>query len=190
MVLHEDEIPVDVALVRRLVDRQFPEHAPLGLRPMGASGSSNALFRLGSDLLVRLPRQPGGSATIEKEARWMPLVGARLPVPVPRVVGLGEPDLGYPERWSLTTWLDGHQPPVVVDAEPPGESREALAHDLAHVVVGLRELPVPAAALRDPSLSWYRGGPLGPLDTDFRQAVDACRRLDGVDLDLDAVQRV
>ncbi len=30
----------------------------------GEAGSTNALFRLGEELLVRLPPQPGGSATI------------------------------------------------------------------------------------------------------------------------------
>ncbi len=68
--LHADEIPIDLPLVRALVDRALPACAALPLRPLGYSGSSNALFRLGDELLVRLPRQPGGSTTIDKEARW------------------------------------------------------------------------------------------------------------------------
>ena len=46
-------------------ERSLSTPAPAPLR---SSGSSNALFRLGNDLLVRLPRQPGGGATIEKES--------------------------------------------------------------------------------------------------------------------------
>ncbi len=187
--LHDDEIPIDSALVRRLVDRQLPQHASLGLHRLEATGSSNALFRLGGDLLVRLPRQPGGSTAIEKEARWLPLVASGLSVSVPRVVAVGEPDLGYPERWSVTTWLEGH-PPTVVDGTTPAGPRRELAADLAALVGELRELPVPAEALRSPSLSWYRGGPLGALDGDFRRALDACRHVDALDLDLDAAARV
>ena len=69
ITLHDDELPVDISLVRRLVARSLPEQASLRLEPLTASGSSNVLFRLGDDLLVRLPRQPGGSVTIEKEDR-------------------------------------------------------------------------------------------------------------------------
>jgi len=101
VMLHEDEIAIDLPLVRALVDRALPEFASHRLRPLDAFGSSNALFRLGEDLLVRLPRQPGGSATIAKEARWLPYVAPALAVAVPKIVAVGEPDLGYPERWSV-----------------------------------------------------------------------------------------
>lgn len=69
--LHDDELAIDLPLVRRLLHGSFPELAGRPLTALPASGSSNALFRLGDDLLVRLPRQPGGSRTIEKEARWL-----------------------------------------------------------------------------------------------------------------------
>lgn len=49
----------------------------------------------------------------------------------------------------------------------------------------LRELPVPADALHDPDLRWYRGGPLAALDERFGQAVDQCRALLDLGLDLD-----
>ena len=60
MRLHADEYAIDEALVRRLINAQFPELANLSLTTLAASGSSNRLFRLGDELLVRLPRQPGG----------------------------------------------------------------------------------------------------------------------------------
>jgi aminoglycoside phosphotransferase (APT) family kinase protein len=59
-----------------------------------------------------------------------------------------------------------------------------MAEDLARFVSQMRAIPVPAAALDDPALSWYRGGPLAALDADFREAVDACRAIAGLDLDL------
>src|SRR5215218_10064797 len=52
--LHDDELPVDEPLVRSLLSTSFPEYDVLPLRRLDASGSSNALFRLGDDLLVRL----------------------------------------------------------------------------------------------------------------------------------------
>ena len=60
--LHADELSIDLALVRQLVDRAFPTYVDDDLSHLPASGSSNALFRLGDDRLVRLPRQPGRGA--------------------------------------------------------------------------------------------------------------------------------
>ena len=179
--LHADELPIDVTLVRGLVDRAFPEYAGLELRALEDSGSSNALFRLGRDMVVRLPRQPWGGASIAKEASWLPYVAASVSVEVPTVLGIGEPDLDYPERWAVTTWLHG-----VRSARPrpdSGGSRDALARDLARFVRELRGMEVPRQA-NDAALSSYRGLPLSDLDGDFREAAAACRSLEvGVDVD-------
>lgn len=188
--LHDDELLIDLSLVRALVDRALPECASLPLSRLRASGSSNALFRLGDELLIRLPRQPGGSATVEKEARWLPYIGPLLPVSVPEVVVVGEPDLGYPERWSVVRWLDGDVPTVADPASNAGPTRPALARDLAAVVTALRDIQVPHSALADPQLRWYRGAPLGSMDDTTRGYLAACRDISGLDLDLDAALRV
>jgi aminoglycoside phosphotransferase (APT) family kinase protein len=183
--LHSDELPVDTRLVRRLVERRLPQYAGLTVEPVSPSGSSNALFRLGDALVARLPRQPGGSATIEKEARWLPVVSRGLTVAVPEVVAVAEPGFGYPETWAVTTWLEGRVPAVPPDTR--GGSSDVLALGLAQVVTELRRLGVPPEADEDPALSSYRGGRLADVDQDFLRAVDECRRIADLDLDLDRV---
>jgi aminoglycoside phosphotransferase (APT) family kinase protein len=179
--LHEDELPVTTRLVRALVDDQLPAWAPLPLHRLAASGSDNALFRLGDELLVRVPRQPGGSRTIAREARWLPLVGPALPVPVPDVVAVGEPAFGYPERWSVVRWIDGSTP----EGAASGAAGAALAADLAAVVTALRGTPVPDEALGDTELRLYRGLPLVSRDQGTRESVEQCAGIAGLDLDLD-----
>lgn len=186
--LHADELPIDGALVRQLVDRAFPEYAREGLRGLQDSGSSNALFRLGKDKLVRLPRQPGGGASIDKEASWLPHVAPRVTAQVPAVVGVGEPDLEYPERWAISTWLHGTRPsPPLTPSGDHGTDR--LARDLAQFLTELRAMEVPERAKEDEALSWYRGLPLQEVDADFREAAAECRDL-GIDLDIDEALRV
>ena len=136
--LHHDELDLDPGLVRALVDRTDPSWSWLPLTPFASTGSTNALFRLGEDLLVRLPRQPGGSATIAKEARWLPVIGPALPVRVPKVVAVGEPGFGYPEQWSVR-WIDGSPPGIVDPGVPAGADLTGLATDLADAVAALRE---------------------------------------------------
>lgn len=186
--LHTDELPIDVALVRQLVDRAFPEYVDDDLRQINDSGSSNALFRLGNDKLVRLPRQPGGGATIDKEASWLPYLAPRVTAEVPVVIAVGEPELGYPERWSITTWLHGTRP-TTPRCITRASATDGLAEDLAQFLTELRAMEVPERAKDDQALSWYRGQPLWKLDADFRETATACRDL-GVGLDIDEALRV
>ncbi|MFC6286007.1 aminoglycoside phosphotransferase family protein [Nocardioides sp. GCM10027113] len=176
--LHVDEIPVDLALVRRLLAASVPKLADRPLTPLPATGSSNVLFRLGDDLLVRVPRQPGGAASIEKEARWLPHVAPALPVGTPEVVAVGEPAAGYPERWSVVRWVEG---------QTPGGPGDVAPADLVAVLEAFRRAEVPDGAHADGALRWYRGGPLAEVDEDLRETLVECRELAWLDLDLDAV---
>jgi hypothetical protein len=54
--MHPDGCVVDTGLVRRLLAAQHSELAGPPLRPVPSAGTDNALFRLGEDLVVRLPR--------------------------------------------------------------------------------------------------------------------------------------
>ena len=121
----------------------MPAHADAPVRRLASSGSTNALFRLGDDLLVRLPRQPGGSAAISKEAAWLPVLGPLLPVSVPDVVAVFEPDRGYPERWSVVRWIEGAHPEVVDPDTSVDPRREDLAKNLAAVLRALQQAEFP-----------------------------------------------
>jgi aminoglycoside phosphotransferase (APT) family kinase protein len=188
--LHSDEIPIDAELVRGLVSRAMPAYADAPVRRLASSGSTNALFRLGDDLLVRLPRQPGGSATISKEATWLPVLGPLLPVSVPDVVAVFEPGGGYPERWSVVRWLDGAHPEVVDPATSIDPRREDLAKSLAAVVRALRRAELPTGAVNVPDLLSYRGEPLATMDHATRENLERCRSLEDFDFDLDAAERI
>lgn len=186
--LHDDEIEVDDELVRRLLGTVSPAYEGLPLCRFDATGSDNALFRLGEDLLVRVPRQPGGGSTIEKEGRWLPYVAPHLPTSVPEVVAVGEPGFGYPEKWSVVRFIPGDRPVV---PGPDEEPRHGFAGDLAAVVTALRMLEVPDEGRSDPGLQWYRGRPLATMDDSMREYLSDCRHLVGhpdLDLDLHAVE--
>ena len=190
--LHADEITITRDLVRTLVDTQFPRFAGLSLVPLAATGSTNMLYRLGDDLLVRLPRQPGGSDAIDKEMQWLPVMARHLPVTVPEILGVGEPAFGFPERWSITRWIDGtpasaYPPTAAPEPEPDGTG---LAQDLAEMILALRRIPIPNHATSDPALRWYRGGPLTAFDDQMHKNIETCRAIEDLDLDLNAVERV
>jgi aminoglycoside phosphotransferase (APT) family kinase protein len=131
--MHADEVDTDPSLVQRLVAGQFPQWADLPVEPVFPLGTDNANYRLGSDKLVRLPRQPGKVEGLERELEWLPVVAAALPVPVPCPLGRGEPAEGFPFPWGVFTWVEGEN---VSAADVAPET----AADLAELIVALRRL--------------------------------------------------
>jgi aminoglycoside phosphotransferase (APT) family kinase protein len=100
------EIEIDAGLVRLLVTEQHPDLAGLDL-VSGGEGWDNSLWRLGDELLVRLPRRSVAAPLTIHEQRWLPELSARLPLPVPAPVRVGRPSAGYPWPWSIVPWLPG-----------------------------------------------------------------------------------
>ncbi|WP_327068658.1 aminoglycoside phosphotransferase family protein [Kitasatospora sp. NBC_01302] len=154
--LHPAEPDTGAPLVRALLAAQFPQWAGLPVTPLDSAGTSNAVFRLGADRLVRLPRTAGAVADVAKEHRWLPYFAPRLPVAVPVPLGLGVPGQGYPWPWSVHSWLDG-EPAALECAEP-----ESLAVELARFIGALHRID-PAGG--PPA---YRSEPLAARDARTR----------------------
>jgi aminoglycoside phosphotransferase (APT) family kinase protein len=55
MAMHADELTVDEAIVRRLVDDQFPRWRRLPVQRLATAATVNAIFRIGDDLTARFP---------------------------------------------------------------------------------------------------------------------------------------
>jgi aminoglycoside phosphotransferase (APT) family kinase protein len=132
MPMHADEIEVPEELVRALVDRQFPAWADLPLRPVTAFGTDHRLFRLGEELLVRMPVYGASAGQAVSDATWLPRLAPHLPVAVPAPLAVGGPDRTYPFAWSVAPWLPGDT------LEDAAADRPWLASDLADFVLALR----------------------------------------------------
>ena len=58
---------ITLRVVAELIREQFPQWAHLPIKPVESSGIDNKTFRLGSEMLVRLPSAEGYAAQVEKE---------------------------------------------------------------------------------------------------------------------------
>ncbi|WP_034590508.1 aminoglycoside phosphotransferase family protein [Hamadaea tsunoensis] len=168
--MHDGEVPTDVSLVRRLLAGQFPAWAALSIEPVASAGTDNAIYRLGDELSVRLPRIGWADGQVAKEREWLPILAPHLPVAVPEVVAVGRPTAEYAWDWGVYRWLPG---------SPPTSPDPALAADLAGFVRALRAVdPVGApVAGRGKPLSTRDVGVRGIL-ADWRQEHDAARLLE------------
>ncbi|MFF0730528.1 aminoglycoside phosphotransferase family protein [Streptomyces chartreusis] len=162
---------IDEALVRRLVDTQFPQWAGLPLKLLDPAGSDHVIYRLGEELSVRLPRHAGAIGQARKEFQWLPRLAPHVPLAVPVPVGVGDPDFGYPWPWAVSRWLDGE----VATVDALGDSAGA-AVELARFLVALQRFApedIPAVDSSDD----LTGRPLSERDRATRAAI---AEVDGV----------
>lgn len=101
------EVNIDVALVSQLLNVQFPQWADLPVKLVDPAGTDNALYRLGEDMVVRLPRNNSAIKQVEKEQFWLPKLAAHLPLTIPTPLEMGIPTKDYPWHWSIYKWIEG-----------------------------------------------------------------------------------
>lgn len=177
--MHPGMHPVDDDLVRRLIAAQFPQWAGLAVRRWPSGGTVNAMYRLGDDMVVRLPLVQGGAGDVLMEREWLPRLAPRLPARIPEVLGAGEPAQGYQWPWSVYRWLAGEHPEAGALTEPV-----LLAGDLAAFVAAMRSITLPDAPKA------HRGGPVASLDAATRAAIRELRGIPEEGVDCAAVAAV
>ncbi|MDQ0092713.1 aminoglycoside phosphotransferase family protein [Paeniglutamicibacter psychrophenolicus] len=156
------DVAVDPALVRALLRAQHPDLARLELR-FADDGWDNVIYRLGTELAVRLPRRDVAHALLLNEVRWLPFLAPRLPLPVPVPLHRGRPGEGYPYHWAVVPWLPGSSA-----ASVGVQVRDGYAGELATFFRALH-VPAPADAPRNP----VRGVPLRDRDQALRGRLEA-----------------
>jgi len=160
---------VSTGLVRRLLASQFPEWADLPLRRLHPAGSDNVIYRLGDNMSVRLPRGEWAAGQAAKEQYWLPRLAPRLPLPIPAPLAVGEPALGYPWDWSVSSWLAGETATVKRLADP-----RRTASELAEFLTALQHaLPVESDAPNPHDE--VTGVPLAKRDHATRAAIAAAQ---------------
>lgn len=144
---------IDAALVGRLVCAQFPELAALPIKAI-AGGWDHRSFRLGDALSVRLPSAAIYAPQVIREHHWLPFLAARLAVPLPRPVALGEPTHDYPWHWAIRGWCAGD-----AAADQPLTDSLQFARDVGAFVAALHRIE-PATGPAPGLDNFHRGGPL------------------------------
>ncbi len=109
-MIHKNEVRSDPDLVRRLLAAQFPHWADLPVMAVARLGTDHMLFRIGDELVARMPRIVWATDQAESDQRWLPFLAPQLPLAIPAPVAIGEPGEGFPWRWSIAPWLTGENP--------------------------------------------------------------------------------
>lgn len=161
--MHPDQVDTSPGLLRRLLRAQFPTWADASIVQVDSFGTDHDIYRVGNDLVARLPKVSWAAGQPAKEARWLPVLAPHLPLRVPTPVALGRPGAGYPFEWAVHRWL-------------PGESGsrgladlQRAAVDLAGFIVALRRVDTAGAPARP---FRGRGAPLAEGDAQVRRSIE------------------
>lgn len=159
------EYSLDEGGVRALLRAAAPRLADLSLS-LFAEGWDNAMWRLGTDLVVRLPRRSLAVPLITNEQRALPEIGPpleELGIRTPVPVLAGAPNDVFPRPWSVIPWIDGSNALAFSRVE-----NSSWAPRLAEA---LRALHAPAPD--DAPVNPVRGRDLTTRDGSMRPRLDA-----------------
>lgn len=158
---------ITAELVSALVAQQFPQWSDYAVTSVHPGGRDNRTFRLGRELLVRLPSHAVYVAQVEKEQQWLPVLAPGLPLPIPSPVAMGKPGHGFPWPWSVYRWLDGEAstPDNIVNVEGFAQDLASFLHALYHVDATKGPLPG--------KHNFFRGGSVGTYDREVRDSIAA-----------------
>ncbi|WP_257230975.1 aminoglycoside phosphotransferase family protein [Streptomyces sp. UH6] len=170
--MHAGQLMVTEEQMAVLVAAQFPRWKQLPVRACPSDGTDNALFRIGDDLVARLPLLGDDPDTARRDVRRQIEAAAKVAeaarVPTPRFVALGEPGPGYPLPWSVYHWIPG----TTATAADVQDST-AFAQDLAAFVLDVRALDTEGRVFRGKG----RGGLLGGHDDYVASCLERSRDL-------------
>ncbi|QMT61799.1 aminoglycoside phosphotransferase family protein [Legionella sp. PC997] len=158
-------VSIDVSLIRRLIDSQFPQWANLPIKPVEFSGWDNRTFHLGNEMSVRLPSEAFYALQVEKEQHWLPYLAPHLTLSIPSPIAKGEPAEGYLWPWSIYRWIEGQTASIECVND-----QSLFATALAKFLVELQAIDTadgPPAGEH----SFYRGGPLITYDAEVQKAI-------------------
>jgi aminoglycoside phosphotransferase (APT) family kinase protein len=155
------EIEITEDLVRRLLGEQHPDIAGLPINPL-SNGWDNAIFRLGDDHTVRLPRRQMAAVLVEHEQQWLKVLAPRLPIPIPVPTRVGVPSDQYPWQWSICPWFEGE---MAADTSLSDPAVEALR--LGEFLYSLH-VAAPVAAPGNP----FRGQPISEITPRFESNLE------------------
>lgn len=160
-----DDTLISPDLVRKLIADQCPHWAGLPVVPSPESGWDNRTFRLGADLVVRMPSAARYAPQVAKEATWLSRLAPGLPLPIPEVLAVGQPGHGYPFDWSVRRWIDGASASLFGGTAP-----ESVACDLAGFLTALHR-DRPAGGPVPGQHNFYRGGDVRIYDQEVRKSL-------------------
>lgn len=158
---------ITLELASKLIAKQFPEYAGLFITSVEAQGHDNRTYRLGDELLIRMPTAQEYALKVPKEQTLLPELAKHLSINIPVPIKMGMPSEEYPYPFSIYKWLEGTSINLLnIDHK----TIEMLAVDLAKflkVLQSIKHVDGPAPGQHN----WWRGDHVSVYDKGAREQI-------------------
>lgn len=154
-------------LAHQLIAEQFPEYAHLPIADVEKQGHDNRTYRLGEDMLIRMPTAESYALKVPKEQELLPQLAKHLSLNIPAPVHMGQPSKDYPYPFSIYKWLPGKSINLLILND---QEKERLAYNLAKFLKELQAItdvkgPTPGQH------NWWRGDHVSVYDKGAREQI-------------------
>jgi len=160
MIIHKD-------ILIKLVAQQFPQYSHLPIHEVEIQGHDNRTFRLGNDMLVRLPSAEIYTVKVVIEQKWLPFLAKNLSVKIPQPIALGKPSDAYPMPWSIYSWIDGTSSNQL---SLDDETLKTIAFELSEFLKQLHKIDTDGAPQAGDH-NFFRGAHPSIYDAEAREAL-------------------
>jgi len=173
---------ITIELAKKLIANQFPEYANLDIVSVEKQGHDNRTYRLGPDLLIRMPVAGSYALKVPKEHKLLPKLSSQLSINIPEPIKIGAPSKDYPYPFSIYKWLEGQSANhLTID----DTILESIALQLANFLKELElidEVDGPTPGQHN----WWRGDHISIYDKGAREQIahlaDVIDRNEALDL--------
>lgn len=169
--IRSTRLTVPVSTVQNLIKEQFLKYADLPIKPVEPEGWDNKTFRLGDEMLIRMPSAACYAEKVPKEQELLPILAKQLSVPIPQPIALGKPSDDYPFPWSIYKWIEGTTADTL-----KAEELTQFAHDAAQFLNELRAADTTGGPLPG-THNFFRGAHPSVYDADTRASL---QKLEGI----------
>ena len=132
--MHKEEIEISDDIVKTLIVEQFPQFADFPIHKVHSTGTVNAVYRLGEEYCVRLPRLDWAVKSLHNEWKVLSAISQSITLDIPQVIEKGKPSAVYPYDWAIYRWIQGD----VYGSETVDEFETTEA--LAQFIIELRKV--------------------------------------------------
>lgn len=156
----------------KLIAEQFPEYAGLTITDIEKQGHDNRTYRLGDDMLIRMPTAQYYAEKVAIEQELLPRLAQHLSIQIPTPIKMGKPSEYYPYPFSIYKWLSGRSINLLTLTD---QEKEQLAFDIAKFLKELQAINVDGP--KPGQHNCYRGDHVSVYDEGARTQI---AELDGI----------
>lgn len=165
--MNQKAIILSPDLARKLIAEQFPEYASLPIVDVEKQGHDNRTYRLGEQMLIRMPTAADYALKVPKEQELLPGLAKSLSVSITAPIKMGKPSADYPYPFSIYKWLSGKSINLLTLTD---QEKEQLAFDMAKFLKELQAImdikgPEPGQH------NWWRGDHVSVYDKGAREQI-------------------